>query len=149
MTRYRAQRITDERWGQFDSLSEYNRWLELRVLFEGGLIASLVRQREFVLSESPKCVYTADAAYFERDGREPNVWHLVAEDVKPQGGAQSRDVFVRVCWLLNHAEHNVTAVRLLRRGTARATLKRGERPVAGWLVREYRATKKRSRRAAA
>jgi hypothetical protein len=95
--KYRAQRITDARWGEFDSLSEYNRWLELRVLFEGGLIASLVRQREFVLSESPKCVYTADAAYFEPDAREPNVWHLVAEDVKPQGGVQSRDVFVRVC----------------------------------------------------
>lgn len=144
--RYAAKKITDERWGEFDSLSEYTRWLELRVLFEGGLIASLVRQPEIVLSESPKCVYTADFAYFERDGREPNVWHRIVEDVKPQGGVQSRDVFVRVCWLLNHAEQNVTAVRLLRRGSARTTLKRGERAVAGWLVREYRREPAKKRR---
>lgn len=145
--KYAAKKIVDPRWGAFDSLSEYNRWLELRVLFEGGLIASLVRQYEFVLSERPKCVYTADAAYFERtaDGG----WHRIVEDVKPQGGVQSRDVFVRLCWLLNHPDHNVSAVRLLRRGSARATLKRGEREVAGWLVREYARTETKKRRRAA
>lgn len=134
-SKYGAKAVHDPRYGLFDSKAEHARWLELVALDAAGeILLDTTRQPVFVLSESPKCVYTPDFLYWEA-GRP------VVEDVK---GATARDVFVRVCWLLQRFPD--TTVRLVRRG--RGPAKRGWREVAGWHVREYRREVKKRRRAA-
>ena len=73
MSKYHAKKITDPRWGTFDSKGEYERWLELTMLEKGGQILGLKRQVKYELA--PACVilgkkeraiwYIADFKYYD------------------------------------------------------------------------------------
>lgn len=84
MSKYGNRKITTED-GTFDSLHEYERWCELKLLQKAGEIVNLHRQVKFGLIP-PQYVdgklvergvtYIADFTYFEKDGT------FVVEDAK-------------------------------------------------------------------
>lgn len=134
--KYRARASVDSVFGRFDSESQRARFYELLALQSAGEIRDLRKEPIYVLSHYPRCVFTPDASYLEPGPEPDGGWRLVVEDVKPQGGAMSRDVYVRVCWLLA-CGFDVEVVRLLRKATPRARVARGWAFNAGWLVKEY------------
>lgn len=85
MSKYHATKVTDPRYGTFDSKGEYDRWLELCLLEKAGKILGLKRQVKLELA--PACVilgkkeraiwYVADFKYYDHD---KGVW--VWEDYK-------------------------------------------------------------------
>ena len=84
LSKYKNRKITTED-GTFDSLHEYERWCELKLLKKAGEIGNLHRQVKFGLIP-PQYVdgklvergvtYIADFTYFEKDGT------FVVEDAK-------------------------------------------------------------------
>lgn len=82
--RFSSKKVSDKKWGDFDSTTEYKFWLHLLDMQEKGLITNLERQKEFLLVPSfkdsykntvRKMVYISDFT-FTKDGKE----HIV--DVK-------------------------------------------------------------------
>lgn len=88
MSKYGNRKVTTPD-GTFDSVKEYSRWQELKLLQRAGEIHDLQRQVPFVLipkqkDECGKVVerelkYIADFVYLANDG---TGWHRVVEDVK-------------------------------------------------------------------
>lgn len=139
--KYGNRRIVDLCYGEFASVAEHDRWMDLVALEAADEIRDLRRQQVYVLSDRPRCVFTVDADYLERDGK--GNWDRVVEDVKGSG-RNPEAVFVRIAWLLQtHPE--VERVRLLRRSGRREAPKRGWRSVGGWFVREYGVKTKRAK----
>lgn len=93
--KYHSRKITRD--GEtFDSIKEYHRWCELKVLERAGLITGLERQVKFVLIPSQKdrvtrkaiereCGYIADFVYWEHGER-------VVEDTK---GFKTKDYIIK------------------------------------------------------
>ena len=82
--KFASKKVKDDKYGEFDSTTEYKYWLHLCDMQEQGLITNLDRQREFVLVPKFKdsygnavrqMVYVSDMTY-EKDGQ------LVIVDVK-------------------------------------------------------------------
>ncbi len=87
--KYGAKKVrTDE--GVFDSQMEYERWCELKVLRDAGLIAGLTRQVTYKLEVNGVLIgkYTPDHRWYDR---ERDV--IVVEDVK---GVRTRDLGLRL-----------------------------------------------------
>lgn len=67
--KYGARKITIPSGEKFDSLSEANRWLELKLLEKAGKISDLKRQVSFELIPKQDgeraCTYVADFTYYE------------------------------------------------------------------------------------
>lgn len=84
---------TDVDGVRFDSKAEARRWVELRILEQGGVIQELERQRSFdiVVNEVKICRYKADFAY-KMNGEQ------VVEDVK---GYETPEFKLK--WKLMHA----------------------------------------------
>ena len=88
MSKYGNRKVTTPD-GTFDSVKEYSRWQELKLLQRAGEIHDLQRQVPFVLipkqkDEHGKVVerelkYIADFVYLANDG---TGWRRVVEDVK-------------------------------------------------------------------
>jgi hypothetical protein len=88
LSKYKNRKITTED-GTFDSLHEYERWCELKLLKKAGEIHDLERQVKFVLIPTQKddcgkvvereCSYIADFVYLAHD---KNGWFRVVEDAK-------------------------------------------------------------------
>lgn len=88
MSKYGNRKVTTPD-GTFDSVKEYSRWQELKLLQRAGEIHDLQRQVPFVLipkqkDERGKVVerelkYIADFVYLANDG---TGWRRVVEDVK-------------------------------------------------------------------
>lgn len=83
-----------EKW---DSIKEYQRWVELCILEQGSLISELRRQVKFVLIPSQRidgkvvereCAYYADFVYKDNETGE-----TVVEDVKGYKGGGAYEVF--------------------------------------------------------
>lgn len=81
---------------KFDSIKEYQRWVELCILEQGSLISELRRQVKFVLIPSQRidgkvvereCSYISDFSYLDSDGK------LHVEDVKGYKGGGAYAVF--------------------------------------------------------
>lgn len=81
---------------KFDSLREYQRWVELCILEQGSLISELRRQVKFVLIPSQKidgkvvereCAYYADFVYKDNETGE-----TVVEDSK---GMRTKDYIIK------------------------------------------------------
>ena len=75
--KFSSKKVVDDKYGQFDSTTEYKYWLYLVDLQEKGIITNLDRQREFLLVPSfkdsygktvRKMVYKSDMTY-EKDGQ--------------------------------------------------------------------------------
>lgn len=98
MTKYHNRKITRD--GEtFDSVKEYRRWCELKLLERAGVIKNLDRQVKFELIPSQKVDgkvverpvnYVADYVY-EQDGK------TVVEDVK---GMKTKDYILKRKMLL-------------------------------------------------
>ena len=82
--KFSSKKVSDKKWGEFDSTTEYKYWLHLIDMQEKGLITNLNRQKEFLLVPSFKdsykntvrqMVYISDFT-FSKEGKE----HIV--DVK-------------------------------------------------------------------
>lgn len=76
--KYRNTKVqTDE--GSFDSVKEYRRWCDLKLMQRAGEIHDLKRQVDFpmVVNGQLVCTYRADATYVETSSGE-----YVVEDVK-------------------------------------------------------------------
>lgn len=86
MSKYRNRKVTTPD-GTFDSVKEFSRWQELKLLERAGEICELRRQVPFVLIPAQRDVdgqlierearYIADFAYREKRG-----YRLVVEDTK-------------------------------------------------------------------
>lgn len=81
---------------KFDSIKEYQRWVELCILEQGSLISELRRQVKFVLIPSQKidgkvvereCSYYADFVYKDNETGE-----TVVEDSK---GMRTKDYIIK------------------------------------------------------
>ena len=81
---------------KFDSIKEYQRWVELCILEQGSLISELRRQVKFVLIPSQKidgkvvereCAYYADFVYKDNETGE-----TVVEDSK---GMRTKDYIIK------------------------------------------------------
>ena len=55
--KFSSKKVVDDKYGQFDSTTEYKYWLYLVDLQEKGIITNLDRQREFLLVPSFKDSY--------------------------------------------------------------------------------------------
>ena len=89
LSKYGNRKVKTED-GTFDSLHEYERWCELKLLQRAGEIRDLERQKKFVLIPSQKddcgkviereCYYVADFVYhvIDKDG----CWNTIVEDAK-------------------------------------------------------------------
>lgn len=96
MNKYGAQKITLG-GEKFDSVKEFNRWCELRLLERGNEIKNLKRQVEFVLipnqhDENGKVIersvkYVADFVYTDR-----KTGGMVVEDTK---GFKTKDYIIK------------------------------------------------------
>ena len=94
-TKYGNQKITIDNL-TFDSIREYTRWSELKLLERAHEISNLERQKKFVLipkqtSKTGKvlereCCYIADFVYRDKNGA------LVVEDAK---GARTREYIIK------------------------------------------------------
>ena len=94
-SKYHSRKITRD--GEtFDSIKEYHRWCELKVLERAGLIADLERQVKFTLIPSQKdpvtnkviereCSYIADFVYHENG-------NTIVEDTK---GFKTKDYIIK------------------------------------------------------
>lgn len=88
MSKYGNRKVTTPD-GTFDSVKEYSRWQELKLLQRAGEIHDLQRQVPFVLIPTQKdehgkvlereLKYIADFVYLANDG---TGWRRVVEDVK-------------------------------------------------------------------
>jgi len=67
-SKYKAKRVTDERYGLFDSQREYRRFLQLKRMEEDGEIEGLERQFKFILIPKTPLPYP----YREKNGRMKN-----------------------------------------------------------------------------
>ena len=94
MSKYRNRKVETPE-GTFDSVKEFSRWQELKLLQRAGQIRELRRQVPFVLIPAQKdehgkviereAKYVADFAYLERGER-------VVEDTK---GMKTRDYILK------------------------------------------------------
>lgn len=95
-SKYHSRKITRD--GEtFDSLKEYQRWCELKLLERAGKIVNLKRQLKFELIPSQKsadgkvverpCNYIADFYYTDT-----KTWQTVVEDTK---GVKTKDYIVK------------------------------------------------------
>lgn len=86
MSKYRSRKLKAPDGQTFDSVKEYRRWGELRLLERAGRIANLQRQVKYVLLPSQRdpetgkvverdCSYIADFVYQEAE-------KTIVEDVK-------------------------------------------------------------------
>lgn len=105
-SKYHSRKITRD--GEtFDSVKEYRRWCELKLLARAGKIRNLQRQVKYELIPSQKvngkvverpCNYVADFVYLDNQGN--NAWKLVVEDTK---GFRTKDYIIkRKLMLYNH-----------------------------------------------
>lgn len=93
MKRFYSKKITDSEYGEFDSITEYDRFLFLLNLQNKGEIKNLERQTQIVLQEKFKLdgvairsiTYKPDYTYVDSDG----IYNI--EDVK--GYEVSEEVF--------------------------------------------------------
>ena len=105
--KYHSKKIHDPAYGWFDSIKEYNRWNELKVLEKNGTISRLERQVPYELL--PKQVdkkgktieravkYKADFVYKTQDGL------TVVEDAK---GVKTKEyILKRKMMLYFHGVH--------------------------------------------
>lgn len=92
-SKYHARKIVREGMA-FDSVKEYNRYCELRLIEKSGAITDLKRQVKFVLLPVQRvdgkvveraCTYIADFVYKERG-------ETVVEDVK---GVKTKDYVIK------------------------------------------------------
>lgn len=92
-SKYHARKIVREGMA-FDSVKEYNRYCELRLIERSGAITDLQRQVKFVLLPVQRvdgkvveraCTYIADFVYKERG-------ETVVEDVK---GVKTKDYVIK------------------------------------------------------
>lgn len=78
--KYGARRVTSPDGQVFDSVKEYHRWCELRLLERAKRISDLQRQVKYELIPKQDgeraCTYVADFVYIDSDGR------TVVEDTK-------------------------------------------------------------------
>lgn len=88
-------------WERFDSLAEYNRWLELRILVRQKIITSLRRQTAWpmVVNGVRVTIYRSDFDYRQHG-------LLVVEDVK--GGEATKTPSYRIKKRLMLALHGIT-----------------------------------------
>ena len=76
----------------FDSIKEYQRWHDLRLLQKSGNISNLERQKSFLIQEAfnyngkkiSAISYKADFSYVDKTGQ------IIVEDVKPFDEASGR-----------------------------------------------------------
>lgn len=95
MSKYHSRKITRD--GEvFDSVKEYRRWCELKLLERAGKIVNLKRQLKFELIPSQKvdgkvverpCNYIADFYYTDTE-----TWQTVIEDTK---GFKTKDYIIK------------------------------------------------------
>jgi hypothetical protein len=112
--RYKAQKSTHPLIPgvEFASKTERDRAGELLELQQRGRISALCWHPRYVLSKTPSCKVTFDAAYVEPDGQQ---W---VEDTKPARGPISRDFRVRALWFRQlHSEIRVRVVGQSRNGS--------------------------------
>lgn len=92
-SKYHSRKVIKD-GGSFDSVKEYRRWCELKLLERAGRITGLERQTPFELIPSQKidgkvveraCRYVADFTYYQ-DGR----W--IVEDTK---GFKTKDYIIK------------------------------------------------------
>lgn len=78
--KYGARKVTAPDGQVFDSVKEYHRWCELRLLERAKRISDLQRQVKYELIPKQDgeraCTYVADFVYIDSDGR------TVVEDTK-------------------------------------------------------------------
>ena len=78
--KYGARKVTAPDGQVFDSVKEYHRWCELRLLERANRISDLQRQVKYELIPKQDgeraCTYVADFVYIDSDGR------TVVEDTK-------------------------------------------------------------------
>lgn len=77
MSKYSSKKVQDEKWGEFDSTTEWKYWFVLLEKQKNGEISNLERQKEFLLVPSfkdtygatvRKMVYKSDYTYM-KDGK--------------------------------------------------------------------------------
>lgn len=99
--KYRNRKVSTED-GTFDSVKEFSRWQELKMLQRAGMIRDLRRQVPFVLIPAQRdetgkviereCRYVADFVYMEHvNGRE---WVRVVEDTK-SSATRTKDYIIK------------------------------------------------------
>ena len=103
ISKYGNRKITAPGGEKFDSMKEYNRWGQLKLLQRAGKISGLERQVKFLLlpvqrDEQGKLLeharsYVADFVYLDGDGK------AVVEDAK---GVRTKDYIIKrklMLWL--------------------------------------------------
>ena len=107
MNKY-LNRVLDTPDGKFDSVKEYRRWQELKLMQRAGLIYDLQRQVPFVLIPTQKdeitgkviereAKYIADFTYRDR-----NTHKLVVEDTKSKATKTKDYILKRKLLLYRH-----------------------------------------------
>lgn len=85
-TKYHSKRITID-GEQYDSVKEYRRWCELKLMQKAGLVRSLKRQVKFVLiptqrNEKGKCIERECAYFADFTYTDSKTGQYIVEDAK-------------------------------------------------------------------
>lgn len=94
--KYHSKRITID-GEQFDSVKEYRRWCELKLMQKAGMIRDLKRQVKFVLipmqrDEKGKCLERECAYFADFTYRDVKTGRFIVEDTK---GVKTKDYIIK------------------------------------------------------